>query len=86
VVLIPWIVIQPLIHVTREIQRARMTHLAPVEHLLNTVLSKTETQLGQPDFRIAGIMNLKTLHDVHSVAIEIYETNVCPFNRKVAGC
>jgi hypothetical protein len=85
VVFIPWIVIQPLIHVTREIRRAQMMHLAPVEHLLNTVLSKTEIQLGQPDFRITDIEDLKTLHDLHTVASEIYETNVFPFNRKVAG-
>jgi hypothetical protein len=85
VVFIPWIVIQPLIHVTREIRRAQMMHLAPVEHLLNTVLSKTETQLGQPDFHITDIQDLKTLHDLHTVASEIYETSVFPFNRKVAG-
>ena len=85
VVFIPWIVIQPLLHVTREIRRAQMTHLAPVEHLLNTVLSKTETQLGQPDFRITDIEDLKTLRDLHTVANDIYETNVFPFNRKVAG-
>ena len=85
VVFIPWIVIQPLIHVTREIRRAQMTHLAPVEHLLNTVLTKTETQLGKPDFRVTDIEDLKTLRDLHTVASEIYETNVFPFNRKVAG-
>ena len=85
VVFIPWIVIQPLIHVTREIRRAQMLHLAPVEHLLNTVLTKTEAQLGQPDFRITDIEDLKTLRDLHTVASEIYETNVFPFNRKVAG-
>jgi len=85
VVFIPWIVIQPLLHVTREIRRAQMTHLAPVEHLLNTVLSKTERQLGQPDFRITDIEDLKTLRDLHTVANDIYETNVFPFNRKVAG-
>jgi hypothetical protein len=85
VVFIPWIVIQPLIHVTREIRRAPMMHLAPVEHLLNTVLSKTEKQLVQPDFRITDIEDLKTLRDLHKVASEIYETNVFPFNRKVAG-
>jgi hypothetical protein len=85
VVFIPWIVIQPLIHVTREIRRAQMLHLAPVEHLLNTVLNKTEAQLGQPDFRITDIEDLKTLRDLHTVASEIYETNVFPFNRKVAG-
>jgi hypothetical protein len=85
VVFIPWIVIQPLIHVTREIRRAQMTHLAPVERLLNTVLNKTETQLGDSDFRIANIEDLKTLRDLHAVASEVYETNVFPFNRKVAG-
>lgn len=85
VVFIPWIVIQPLIHVTREIRRAQMVHLAPVERMLNTVLNKTETQLGEPDFQIANIEELKTLHDLHTVASEIYETNVFPFNRKVAG-
>lgn len=31
VVFIPWIVIQPLIHATREILRALMMHLAPVD-------------------------------------------------------
>ena len=85
VVFIPWIVIQPLMHVTREIRRAQMMHLAPVEHLLNTVLSKTEIQFGQADFRITNIEDLKTLHELHTVASEIYETNVFPFNRKVAG-
>jgi hypothetical protein len=85
VVFIPWIVIQPLIHVTREIRRAQMTHLAPVERLLNTVLYKTETQLGEPDFQISNIDELKTLRDLHTVASDIYETNVFPFNRKVAG-
>ena len=85
VVFIPWIVIQPLIHVTREIRRAQMTHLAPVERLLNTVLNKTESQLGESDFRIANIEDLKTLRDLHTVASDVYETSVFPFNRKVAG-
>ncbi|MFZ1134340.1 MAG: hypothetical protein WAN69_05310 [Candidatus Korobacteraceae bacterium] len=85
VVFIPWIVIQPLIHVTREIRRAQMTHLAPVERLLNTVLNKTEAQLGEPDFRVANIEDLKTLRDLHVVASDVYETSVFPFNRKVAG-
>jgi hypothetical protein len=85
VTFIPWIVIQPLIHVTREIRRAQMAHLASVEQLLNTVLAKTEAQLGQADFRVSNIEELKTLRDLHDVASDIYETNVFPFNRKVAS-
>jgi hypothetical protein len=85
VTFIPWIVIQPLMHVTREIRRAQMAHLSSVERLLNTVLEKTEAQLGNPDFSINNIAELKTLRDLHGVASDIYETNVFPFNRKVAG-
>ena len=85
VVFIPWIVIQPLIHVTREIRRAQMTHLAPVERLLNTVLNKTESQLGESDFRIANIEDLKTLRDLHTVASDVYETSCFPSIAKVAG-
>src|SRR5580700_2483674 len=85
VTFIPWIVIQPLIHVTREIRRAQMAHLASVEQLLNTVLAKTEAQLGHADFRVSNIEELKTLRDLHDVASDIYETNVFPFNRKVAS-
>ncbi len=85
VTFIPWIVIQPLMQVTREIRRAQMTHLASVEQLLNAVLETTEAQLGQPDFRVSNIEELKTLRDLHGVASDIYETSVFPFNRKVAG-
>ncbi len=85
VTFIPWIVIQPLMHVTREIRRAQMIHLASVERLLNTVLNKTEQQLGDADFSVSNIEELKTLRDLHMVASDIYETNVFPFNRKVAG-
>ena len=85
VTFIPWIVIQPLMHVTREIRRAQMAHLASVEQLLNAVLQKTEAQLGNPDFSVSNIQELKSLRDLHGVASDIYETSVFPFNRKVAG-
>lgn len=85
VIFIPWIVIQPLIHVTTEIRRAQILHLAPVERLLNSVLIKTEEQMGNADFRVSNIEELKTLRDLHSLATGIYETSVFPFNRKVAG-
>lgn len=85
VTFIPWMVIQPLMHVTREIRRAQIAHLASVERLLNAVLAKTEAQLADPDFRISDVSELKTLHDLHTVASDIYLTNVFPFNRKVAS-
>jgi hypothetical protein len=53
--------------------------------LLNAVLEKTEAQLSHADFRVSNIEELKTLRDLHGVASDIYETNVFPFNRKVAG-
>ena len=62
-----------------------MAHLASVEQLLNAVLQKTEAQLGNPDFSVSNIQELKSLRDLHGVASDIYETSVFPFNRKVAG-
>ncbi|HYV73657.1 MAG TPA: hypothetical protein VFB24_05300 [Candidatus Binatia bacterium] len=85
VTFIPWIVIQPLLHVTHEIRRAQIAHLSPIEQLLNTVLGETESELGKNKLSDRNTQAMKALRDLHSVASEIYETSVFPFNRRVAS-
>ena len=85
VVFVPVIVIQPLVHVSTEIRRAQLLRLAPVESLLNPLLKQTEDQLSNPGMRSAKLDEMKTIRDLHLTAKDIYETNVFPFNRKVAS-
>jgi hypothetical protein len=83
VVFIPMIVIQPLIRVSTEVRRAQLSRLAPVEQLLNTLLKKSEDELGNAD--VPKREDMKALREFHLAAKDIYETSVFPFNRKVAS-
>jgi hypothetical protein len=71
--------------VTHEIRRAQIAHLSPIEQLLNTVLGETENELGKNKLSDRNTQAMKALRDLHSVASEIYETSVFPFNRRVAS-
>jgi hypothetical protein len=85
VVFIPVIVIHPLVHVSIQIRRAQLLRLSPVEGMLNDYLKRTEDQLSSPDMCNARLEDLKNLRDLHQTGKDIYETNVFPFNRKVAS-
>ena len=85
VVFVPVIVIHPLIHVSTQIRRAQLLRLSPIEGMLNTMLKRAEDQLSEPAACRAKLEEIQGMRDLHVTAKEVYETNVFPFNRKVAS-